>query len=158
MLADEPTTALDVTIQAQVLDLMRKLREDAGTAIILITHNMGVTAEMADRVCVMYAGVVVETADVKTLFAQPLHPYTRGLLNSIPRADRRLKRKGRLNTIPGLVPSLLNLAPGCRFANRCSDANDRCRVPEPPLVSAPGSEGGLHLVRCWLYHDTGKHS
>ena len=158
MLADEPTTALDVTIQAQVLDLMRKLREDAGTAIILITHNMGVTAEMADRVCVMYAGVAVEMTDVLTLFSQPLHPYTRGLLNSIPRADRRLKRKGRLNTIPGLVPSLLNLAPGCRFANRCSDVHEPCRISEPYLAPTPGTAGSRHLVRCWLYQDTGKDS
>jgi oligopeptide/dipeptide ABC transporter ATP-binding protein len=156
MLADEPTTALDVTIQAQVLDLMRKLREDIGTAIIMITHNMGVTAEMADRVCVMYAGVVVEMADVVPLFAQPLHPYTRGLLNSIPRSDRRMKRKGRLNTIPGLVPSLLNLAPGCRFANRCADAHDLCRVHQPPLAPVSETTGRQHLVRCWLYHDTGK--
>ena len=158
LLADEPTTALDVTIQAQVLDLMRKLREDAGTAIILITHNMGVTAEMADRVCVMYAGVAVEMTDVLTLFSQPLHPYTRGLLNSIPRADRRLKRKGRLNTIPGLVPSLLNLAPGCRFANRCSDVHEPCRISEPYLAPTPGTAGSRHLVRCWLYQDTGKDS
>jgi len=153
MLADEPTTALDVTIQAQVLDLMRKLREESGTAIILITHNMGVTAEMADRVCVMYAGVVVETADVLTLFAQPLHPYTKGLLSSIPRADRRKKRKGRLTTIPGLVPSLLTLSEGCRFANRCPQAHDACRKAEPPLKSAPDISGDDHLVRCWLYHE-----
>jgi len=156
MLADEPTTALDVTIQAQVLDLMRKLREDIGTAIIMITHNMGVTAEMADRVCVMYAGVAVETADVLTLFAQPLHPYTRGLLNAIPRADRRLKRKARLNTIPGLVPSLLNLAPGCRFANRCTEVHEPCRTSEPPLATAPEGTDDRHLVRCWLYYDTEK--
>ena len=153
MLADEPTTALDVTIQAQVLDLMRKLREESGTAIILITHNMGVTAETADRVCVMYAGVVVETADVLTLFAEPLHPYTKGLLSSIPRADRRMKRKARLTTIPGLVPSLLNLSTGCRFANRCSQVHDPCRKAEPPLKPAPGTSESDHLVRCWLYHE-----
>ena len=153
MLADEPTTALDVTIQAQVLDLMRNLREDSGTAIILITHNMGVTAEMADRVCVMYAGVVVETADVLTLFAQPLHPYTKGLLSSIPRADRRKKRKERLTTIPGLVPSLLALSKGCRFANRCPEVHDPCRKAEPPLKAAPDISGEDHLVRCWLYHE-----
>jgi peptide/nickel transport system ATP-binding protein len=154
MLADEPTTALDVTIQAQVLDLMTQLREDFGTAIILITHNMGVTAEMADRVCVMYAGVVVETADVFKLFAEPLHPYTRGLLNSIPRADRRLKR-ARLTTIPGMVPSLFNLSAGCRFANRCPDVHDPCRNTEPPLSPAPGTDGTRHLVRCWLHQPPG---
>ena len=152
MLADEPTTALDVTIQAQVLDLMLKLREESGTAIILITHNMGVTAEMADRVCVMYAGVVVETAHVLTLFGNPLHPYTRGLLSSIPRADRRMKRRGRLTTIPGMVPSLLNLPPGCRFANRCQEVHEPCLSNEPPLRPAAGASGNAHLVRCWNYH------
>ena len=147
MLADEPTTALDVTIQAQILDLMNKLKQEAGTSIILITHNLGIIAEMAQQVCVMYAGVVVESTDVRTLFTEPLHPYTVGLLTSVPRMDRHKEKKVRLNTIPGIVPSLLDLPVGCRFSDRCPHIHKPCRKWEPPLAMV--KEG--HFVRCWLH-------
>ena len=148
LIADEPTTALDVTIQAQILDLMRDLRTKTGTSILLITHDMGVIAEMAERVIVMYAGMVVEQADVKTLFARPLHPYTKGLLGSIPVLG---KVRDRLDVIPGSVPNLLNPPPGCRFEPRCQACEgvmrERCRVEVPPLREVePG-----HFVRSWLY-------
>jgi oligopeptide/dipeptide ABC transporter ATP-binding protein len=148
LIADEPTTALDVTIQAQILDLMRDLREKTGTSIMLITHDMGVIAEMAERVIVMYAGQIVEEAPVKTLFAKPLHPYTQGLLGSIPVLGRV---RERLDVIPGSVPNLLNPPPGCRFEPRCQAcqavARERCRVENPPLREVePG-----HWVRTWLY-------
>ncbi len=151
MLADEPTTALDVTIQAQILDLMNKLKEEVGTSIILITHNLGVIAEMAKSVSVMYAGVVVENADIRTLFGEPLHPYTIGLLTSIPRVDHAAIKKSRLNTIAGIVPSLLELPVGCRFNDRCPNVHEPCNKWEPPL--APPSNGSKqdHLVRCWLH-------
>jgi len=151
MLADEPTTALDVTIQAQILDLMNNLKGEVGTAIILITHNLGVIAEMAQNVAVLYAGVVVESTDVKTLFANPLHPYTRGLLTSIPRVDRDAGRKKRLNTIPGLVPSLLDLPVGCRFRDRCLQVHEPCKKWEPPLARVDDAAMGDHWVRCWLH-------
>jgi len=151
MLADEPTTALDVTIQAQILDLMNKLKEEVGTSIILITHNLGVIAEMAQNVSVMYAGVVVETADVRTLFAEPLHPYTVGLLTSIPRVDRDVGKKTRLNTIAGIVPSLLDLPVGCRFSDRCPHVHEPCRKWEPPLAVPPNISRKDHMVRCWLH-------
>ncbi|MBW1712980.1 MAG: ABC transporter ATP-binding protein [Deltaproteobacteria bacterium] len=148
MIADEPTTALDVTIQAQILDLMNRLKEDVGTSILLITHDLGVVAEMAQRVSVMYAGVVVESAAVKTLFGQPLHPYTRGLLNSIPRVDKHAGRQRRLHAIPGIVPSLLDLPVGCRFLDRCDKAIGKCRQEgEPELVEVAEN----HFVRCWLH-------
>jgi peptide/nickel transport system ATP-binding protein len=148
LIADEPTTALDVTIQAQILDLMRDLRSKTGTSIMLITHDMGVIAEMAERVIVMYAGQVVEQADVKTLFARPMHPYTQGLLGSIPVLGRV---RERLDVIPGSVPNLLNPPPGCRFEPRCQAcqglARERCRSEVPPLREVePG-----HFVRTWLY-------
>ena len=148
LIADEPTTALDVTIQAQILDLMRDLREKTGTSIVLITHDMGVIAEMAERVVVMYAGQVVEEADVKTLFAKPLHPYTQGLLGSIPVLG---KVRERLDVIPGNVPNLLNPPLACRFEPRCQacqgTARERCRTEVPPLREIePG-----HWVRTWLY-------
>lgn len=150
LLADEPTTALDVTIQAQILDLMRDLRERMGTAVILITHDLGVIAEMADRVAVMYAGRIVEHTKITTLFEEPLHPYTQGLINSIPLLG---KVKDRLDVIPGSVPNLINLPVGCTFAPRC-----RLRVkheltvcteemPDICLVTPD------HEVRCWLYQD-----
>ena len=151
MLADEPTTALDVTIQAQILSLMNKLKERVGTSILLITHNLGVIAKMAQNVCVMYAGVVVETADVLTLFAKPKHPYTVGLLTSIPRADQTAGTKKQLNTIKGIVPSLLNLPVGCKFNDRCPDVHDPCRRWEPPLAPPTGGSEPGHLVRCWLH-------
>ena len=136
LIADEPTTALDVTIQAQILDLMRELQETFGTAIMLITHDMGVVAENADRVVVMYAGRKVEEAPSGELFDNPGHPYTKGLLGSIPHLDevaRSGQRRQRLNEIKGLVPSLFNLPPGCCFAPRCALATDRCREAPPPL-------------------------
>ncbi len=146
MIADEPTTALDVTIQAQILELMNRLQREKGMSVMLITHNLGVIAETARKVAVMYAGRVVEYAEVKPIFASPLHPYTQGLLKSIPRLDEDHTRKGRLEAIPGLVPSLLELPKGCKFSNRCKYVFDKC-VAEPDLIEvAPG-----HLVRCWLH-------
>jgi oligopeptide/dipeptide ABC transporter ATP-binding protein len=151
LIADEPTTALDVTIQAQILDLMRDLREKMGTSVILITHDLGVIAEMAERVAVMYAGEIVEQTDVNTLFDAPLHPYTQGLIGSIPVLG---KVKERLEVIPGSVPNLVNLPPGCRFAPRCA-AREKfglqiCAQSKPDLIeTAPG-----HLVRCWLYQNS----
>jgi oligopeptide/dipeptide ABC transporter ATP-binding protein len=148
MIADEPTTALDVTIQAQILDLMRELQETLGTAIVLITHDMGVVAENADRVVVMYAGRKVEEASAKDLFECPGHPYTKGLLGSIPNlevAAHTRARRARLNEIKGMVPSLANLPKGCTFAARCSLASDQCRAAYPPLAQyRPG-----HWVACW---------
>jgi peptide/nickel transport system ATP-binding protein len=144
LIADEPTTALDVTIQAQILDLMRDLREKINTSIILITHDLGVIAEMVDNVLVMYAGKVVEYAPVNELFADPKHPYTQGLIASIPVLG---VIKDELDTIAGTVPSLLNLPPGCRFASRCPYRMERCDEEEPPLIKLEGNR----LVRCWLY-------
>ena len=148
LIADEPTTALDVTIQAQILDLMRELQETFGTAIILITHDMGVVAENADRVVVMYAGRKVEEADAAQLFDNPGHPYTKGLLGSIPHLDaaaRNESRRARLNEIKGMVPSLFNLPQGCSFAPRCAWASDHCRDHKPSLEERrPG-----HWIACW---------
>ncbi len=148
VIADEPTTALDVTIQAQILELMKELQEELGTAYILITHNLGVVAQYAHRIAVMYLGKIVEYADVRTIFHNPMHPYTIGLLQSIPRLDRgRLKEK--LPSIPGSVPSPLNMPKGCRFNTRCVVAKEEwgCFEEEPPLVEVePG-----HWVRCWKY-------
>ncbi len=151
LLADEPTTALDVTIQAQILDLMNRLRSEVGAAILLITHDMGVIARMAHRVLVMYAGVIVESAEVNDLFDHPSHPYTRGLLASIPRHDAGHGDgpRPRLRTIGGMVPNLRHLPPGCRFSDRCSLVEDRCRISEPPLIPVPGP-GRAHQARCWL--------
>ena len=148
LIADEPTTALDVTIQAQVLDLIRTLRDEHGMAVMLITHAMGVVAEMADIVTVMYAGTSVEEANTLDLFDDPLHPYTRGLIASIPIMGQR---KERLEVIPGTVPNLIDMPPGCRFAPRCrariEHHLERCEVEEPHMLEAkPG-----HFVRCWLY-------
>ena len=148
LIADEPTTALDVTIQAQILDLLRELQQAYGMAIILITHDMGVVAENADRVIVMYAGRKVEEAEVDDLFERPAHPYTRGLLASIPHLDEATgaaPSRTRLNEIKGLVPSLMHLPQGCSFAPRCSYATDQCRAAPPPLEQHwPG-----HWVACW---------
>jgi len=148
LIADEPTTALDVTIQAQILDLMRELQDTLGTAIVLITHDMGVIAETADRVVVMYAGRKVEEAVVDDLFEHPGHPYTRGLLGSIPNlevAARSNPRRTRLTEIKGVVPSLADLPAGCSFAPRCALATDECRAAYPPLREhRPGQ-----LVACW---------
>ena len=147
VLADEPTTALDVTIQAQILDLINKLQDQIGTSIILITHNLGVIAEMAQHVAVMYAGVIVEYADVHELFSNPVHPYTCGLLKSIPRLDTNAKEKTRLSSIPGVVPNLLHLSKGCRFNDRCSYVQSLCKEREPVLEMV--EEG--HFSRCWLH-------
>ena len=148
LLADEPTTALDVTIQAQILDLMNKLKEETGASILLISHNLGVIAETAQYVCVMYAGVVVESAGVRELFAKPLHPYTVGLLKSVPRMDEDTEEEYvELSTIPGAVPDLLALPSGCRFSDRCTHRREMCDRSEPPLEEV---EAG-RLVRCWLY-------
>ena len=154
LIADEPTTALDVTIQAQILDLIRNLRDETGTAIILITHDLGVVAEMCDRVAVMYAGEIVEQTDVVSLFRNPLHPYTRGLIGSIPVVG---DVREALSVIPGNVPNLINLPPGCRFAPRCMTRIDEdvamADVVHPDLLATtPG-----HDVRCWLYHDAAGH-
>jgi len=154
LIADEPTTALDVTIQAQILDLIRALRTELDTAVILITHDLGVIAEMADNVAVMYAGRIVEQADVKTLFARPLHPYTQGLIASIPVLG---VVRDRLEVIPGTVPNLVNLPPGCRFAPRCKAREqfglEICARMEPELVMVQQE----HSVRCWLYLDQDGH-
>lgn len=145
LIADEPTTALDVTIQAQILDLMRKLRTDTGTAILLITHDMGVVAEMCDTVAVMYAGQIVEYTDVITLFEKPLHPYTEGLLAAIPVLGIV---QDTLAVIPGSVPDLIHLPPGCKFAPRCPYVKEMCTVALPELVQI--EEG--HSVRCHMRH------
>ncbi|MBL6614817.1 MAG: ABC transporter ATP-binding protein [Reyranella sp.] len=148
LIADEPTTALDVTIQAQILDLMLELKEKTGTAIVLITHDLGVVAETTERVVVMYAGRKVEEAPVEALFENPLHPYTRGLMRAIPRLDIEADAAGtrpRLQEIPGLVPILTQPIVGCAFAARCELATERCRATLPPFVDA----GGGHTVACW---------
>ncbi len=154
LIADEPTTALDVTIQAQILDLIRDLQQRMGTSVILITHDLGVIAEMAKRVAVMYAGRIVEQADVEELFDHQLHPYTQGLIGSIPILGRV---KERLAVIPGSVPNLIDLPPGCRFAPRCAARKEYglsiCTEKEPNLVQL--SKG--HKVRCWLYEDSEGH-
>ena len=143
LIADEPTTALDVTIQAQILNLMRELRDRTRAAIILITHDLGVVAEMARRVVVMYAGRKVEEANVFDLFAKPMHPYTLGLLNSMPRLDDSASK--RLVEIPGMVPSMRTEIVGCAFAPRCSSASERCTQESPVLQDL----GNQHWVACW---------
>jgi len=149
LIADEPTTALDVTIQAQILDLMRDMRKEMGTSVILITHDLGVVAELAERVAVMYAGEIVEQTDVNSLFDEPLHPYTQGLIGSIPILG---EIKDKLDVIPGTVPNLVNLPPGCRFAPRCQArikySCEICSSDKKPELEEvkPG-----HFVRCWLY-------
>jgi oligopeptide/dipeptide ABC transporter ATP-binding protein len=154
LIADEPSTALDVTIQAQILDLLKELRTKMETSVILITHDLGVIAEMVDRVAVMYAGRIVEQADVNTLFEEPIHPYTTGLIGSIPKLGQVTER---LEVIPGSVPNLIDLPPGCRFAPRCRARVEHrleiCTKEEPDLISY--KQG--HLVRCWLYQDSGSH-
>ncbi len=147
LIADEPTTALDVTIQAQILDLLIEMKSRLGMAIMLITHAMGVVAETAQRVVVMYAGKVVEEASVEQLFAAPRHPYTQGLIRSIPRIDTAATKKVRLETIAGVVPSLLNPAPGCRFAPRCRFVSAACLEASPPLREVAAG----HKVACVLY-------
>ncbi len=155
LIADEPTTALDVTIQAQILDLIRDMRKEMNTAVILITHDLGVVAEMAERVAVMYAGEIVEQTDVYRLFDEPLHPYTQGLIGSIPVLG---EVKERLEVIPGSVPNLINLPPGCRFAPRCQARLKYnlaiCTERKPELEEVKTG----HKVRCWLYQNAEGHT
>jgi len=151
LIADEPTTALDVTIQAQILDLMRRLQRETNTAIVLITHDLGVVAEMCDRVAVMYAGEIIEETDSHRLFRQPLHPYTQGLIGSVPILGQPVDE---LSVIPGMVPNLIDLPDGCRFAPRCSaratyDVQPATEVHPDLRDVSPG-----HTVRCWLYHSS----
>ncbi|OFZ69429.1 MAG: peptide ABC transporter ATP-binding protein [Bdellovibrionales bacterium RIFOXYD1_FULL_44_7] len=149
LIADEPTTALDVTVQAQILELLKELQKKVGLAIILITHDLGVVAEVADNVVVMYAGRVVEEAPVKEIFTNPQHPYTRGLLNSIPKFTPGVSPRGekkRLEAIPGIVPNLSDLPPGCRFHDRCSFLVEKCRNSEPALRACKGDT--KHKFRC----------
>ena len=147
LIADEPTTALDVTIQAQILDLLKELQAESGMAVLLITHDLGIVAETADRVAIMYAGKIVEEADVRDLFANPRHPYTQGLFASLPKVGGK---RGRLTTIEGQVPAATQFPPGCRFHPRCPHVMDVCRTEEPGVTMlGPG-----HRVSCWL-HDGG---
>jgi peptide/nickel transport system ATP-binding protein len=147
LIADEPTTALDVTIQAQILELMQDLKDRTGTAVMLITHAMGVVAEVAQKVVVMYAGQVVEEAPVNELFGSPKHPYTQGLIRSIPRIDTAATHKVRLEAIPGTVPKLIEPREGCRFAGRCKHVAPQCHQATPPLLEvSPG-----HKVACVLH-------
>jgi oligopeptide/dipeptide ABC transporter ATP-binding protein len=148
LIADEPTTALDVTIQAQILSLMIALREESGMSLLLITHNLGVVAQMAARVVVMYAGQVVEEAGVADLFERPFHPYTHGLLRSMPRLGTRGGgRRQRLKEIPGIVPALTEIVTGCKFAERCPHAFDLCREKQPDLSAIRDGQ----RARCWLH-------
>ncbi len=152
LIADEPTTALDVTIQAQILDLMRNLQRDRGTGVIMITHSMGVVAGMADRVQVMYAGHIVETAKTEEIFGNPRHPYTVGLMRSIPRLDARTKEK--LEPIRGLPPDLIDLPDMCPFLPRCNYAREKCEQKNPPLLEVkPG-----HYSACWFWEEVAKDS
>jgi oligopeptide transport system ATP-binding protein len=143
IIADEPTTALDVTIQAQIVELVKRLQADLNTAVIWISHDLGVVARLADRVAVMYAGHIVETAPVDELYARPAHPYTRGLLNSLPRLDAKTKTK--LKAIGGLPPNLIGADRGCPFLPRCGYATDRCHAENPSLAEV----GPGHGVACW---------
>ncbi len=147
VIADEPTTALDVTIQAQILELINTLKDEMGTSNLLITHDLGVVYEMAQWVAVMYAGKVVEYGAVADLFNQPLHPYTIGLMESIPQIDRPVSETKLLKAIPGMVPNLFELTDGCSFQERCHQAFDRCRFEQPPLLD----KGADRLVRCWRH-------
>ena len=149
LIADEPTTALDVTIQAQILSLLSSLRQDSEMSILLITHNLGIVAQFADRVAVMYSGKIVEEAAVESLFENPMHPYTRGLLNSLPKDDNESK----LESIPGAVPHPAYLPRGCAFHPRCKDAMPQCQQ-QPPITNV--TEENTHKVACWLYEEGGK--
>ncbi|MDR9853716.1 ABC transporter ATP-binding protein [Paenibacillus sp. VCA1] len=150
LIADEPTTALDVTVQAQILDLLQDLKEKLGTSILLITHDMGVAAEMADHIAVMYAGAIVEQGTVEEIFSNPSHPYTVGLLQSIPGFEGT--RGGELYTIKGTIPALGNLPQGCRFNPRCPHVMDKCRQVEPGDIQV----GDEHYAKCWLFEEKGK--
>jgi peptide/nickel transport system ATP-binding protein len=148
LIADEPTTALDVTVQAQILELVDRLRRAHGMAVLLITHDLGIVAGRADRVAVMYAGQIIETAETSSLFRRPSHPYTRGLLRALPRIDQA---PGRLTPIPGSVPTPAAWPEGCRFHPRCTEALDRCQREAPPEAGV----GLRHLARCWLHAGSG---
>ena len=143
LIADEPTTALDVTIQAQILALIKQLKDEYGMSVLFITHDLGVVAEIAQRVAVMYSGRIVEEADTEALFREPLHPYTRGLLNCIPRVDRR---EDTLNVITGQVPNPANFPSGCRFHPRCPDCMEQCRRESPALIDLGGRQVACHRV------------
>ncbi|GAI78595.1 unnamed protein product, partial [marine sediment metagenome] len=147
LIADEPTTALDVTIQAQILDLISKLQKEFRTSVLIITHDLGVIAEMADRVIVVYAGKAIESANVRDIFRNPRHPYTRGLLESLPRLD--MDREVKLEVIKGMVPDALSFPAGCRFHPRCSFVKKKCKTKEPALVDAIDG----HQVRCWRHDE-----
>lgn len=147
LIADEPTTALDVTVQAQILDLLIRLQKELGMSILLITHDMGVAAEMADRIAVMYAGAIVEEGSVKEIFSHPSHPYTVGLLKSVPGLEGA--RGDELYTIQGNIPAIGQLPSGCRFNPRCPDVKDSCREKEPPIFQVSSN----HQVACWMYQD-----
>lgn len=148
LICDEPTTALDVTIQAQILNLINELKEKTGTSVMMITHDLGVISEVADNVMVMYAGQVVEYTDVETVFDNPLHPYTSGLISCIPKLSGRANEEGKLSTIKGMVPSFNDMPEGCLFCPRCEYAKDICRKKRPELIDIDG-----HLVRCFKYSD-----
>jgi len=148
LIADEPTTALDVTIQAQILELIKKIKSEIGMAVMMITHDLGVVAEVSDDVAVAYGGKIVEYADVVSVFKDARHPYTRALYDSIPRVTDTRKR--RLEVISGMVPNPLEMPEGCKFHNRCKYARPVCEASEPPLIDV----GGDHLVRCYIYHET----
>jgi oligopeptide transport system ATP-binding protein len=150
LIADEPTTALDVTIQAQITDLVRKLKQEIGMAVIWITHDLGIIAGLADRVNVMYAGYIIESADVRDIYGDPRHPYTLGLLGSIPRLDAQ--RKTKLTPIEGMPPDLIDMVPGCPFAPRCRFALDKCLHENPALEMV----GRKHMVACWVDVTGGK--
>lgn len=143
LIADEPTTALDVTVEAQILELMKRLQRESGMSILIITHNLGVVADICDEVNVMYAGQIVEHATKTEIFNRPLHPYTTGLMDAIPRVNGDMEHD--LHTIPGTVPALGNFPEGCRFCTRCPFADERCRTQAPALEDA----GDGHLVRCF---------
>jgi peptide/nickel transport system ATP-binding protein/oligopeptide transport system ATP-binding protein len=143
LIADEPTTALDVTIQAQILELLEQLQQDFGMAVLMITHDLGIIAEVADRVAVMYAGKIVETGGVEEIFTDPRHPYTRGLLASVPKLN---EQKERLSVIPGTVPDAVHFPEACRFSPRCPNAGAICREQEPALLQINGG----HAVACWM--------
>jgi peptide/nickel transport system ATP-binding protein len=160
LIADEPTTALDVTVQAQIFDLLRELQREKGTAILLITHDMGAVAEMADRAMVMYAGRVIEQGTADEVLAHPGHPYTQGLIDCLPELGSSLAADAGqgpppLAEIAGVVPSLWELASGCTFRERCPRAMSRCAMEVPPMLAVAGSDGSAHLAACWLLADPG---
>lgn len=153
LIADEPTTALDVTIQAQILNLMGRLQEEMGMAILFISHDLGIVAEIADRVAIMYTGRIVELAPVSALYETPRHPYTIGLLRSLPRARSDFETRKPLEAIPGMVPELTRLPRGCRYQERCGWAIDRCRQEEPPLLWFEEGEGLQRGSACWRHSE-----